>query len=48
VLLFLLASVLSGNLGPVEFVVVLGLAIPIGILLGRLVRGALHSPGRST
>jgi hypothetical protein len=47
VLLFLVASVVSGNLGPVEFIVVLGLAIPIGMLIGRLVRSVLHSPTRS-
>jgi hypothetical protein len=32
----------------VEFVVVLALAIPLGMLIGRLVRGALGSPRGST
>lgn len=47
VVLFLLASVV-GNLGPVEFIVLLVLAIPVGMLIGRLVRTALRAPRRST
>jgi hypothetical protein len=47
VLLFLLASVVSGNLGPVEFLVVLALAIPGGLLIGRAARRVLRPPSRS-
>ena len=47
VVLFLLASVLSGNLGPLEFIVVVVVAIPVGLLISRLVRSALHSSGRA-
>ncbi|MEA2221725.1 MAG: hypothetical protein QOH83_101 [Solirubrobacteraceae bacterium] len=48
VVLFGVASAVSGNLGPVEFIVVLALAIPVGMLIGRLVRSALRSPRGST
>ncbi len=47
VVLFLLASVLSANLGPVEFIVVVIVAIPVGLLISRLVRSALRSSGRA-
>ena len=46
--LFALASAVGGNLGPVEFIVVLALAIPVGMLVGRLVRSVLRSPRGST
>jgi len=48
VVLFAVASAVSGNLGPVEFIVVLALAIPFGMLIGRLVRSVLRSPRGST
>ena len=44
VLMFGVASAVSGNLGPVEFIVLLALAIPVGMLIGRLVRSLLRSP----
>ena len=46
--LFLLVSVLSGNVGPIEFIVVVLVAIPVGMLIGRIVRSALRTPGRTT
>jgi hypothetical protein len=48
VVLFLLVSALSGNVGPVEFVLVVVLAIPVGMLIGRLVRSALGTPRGTT
>jgi hypothetical protein len=48
VVLFGVASAVSGNLGPLEFIVVLALAIPVGMLIGRLVRSVLRSPRGST
>jgi len=47
VVLFLLASVLSGSVGPLELIVVVILAIPVSLLIGRLVRSALRSSGRT-
>jgi len=47
VVLFLLASALTGSLGPVEFLVVFIVAIPVGLLISRLVRSALRSSGRA-
>ncbi len=46
-LLFLLSSLLSGHLGPVEFIVVAVVAIPVGLLISRLVRSALGSSRRA-
>jgi hypothetical protein len=47
VVLFLLASALSGQLGPVEFIVVVVAAIPVGLLVSRLARSALGGSRRA-
>jgi hypothetical protein len=48
VVLFGIASAVLGQLGPVEFIVVLALTIPVGMLIGRLGRSALRAPSQPT
>ena len=47
VVLFLLASVLSGHLGAVEFTVVIVVAVSVSLLISRLVRSARRGSGRA-